>query len=229
MDRAVFFDSVRAAPFGGSLKSSQVSGVETLLDLCPPLTPLDHLAYDLATTFHETARTMLPIEEYGRGKGKPYGPTGYWGRGYVQLTWEANYLKATTRLRELGYLSAKESLVKDPALAMDPHLAAPILFAGMAEGWFTGKKLSDYFRPGLSDPINARRIVNGTDKAALIATYHAQFRVALVKAGYVAGAVARVPVPPVVVAPVPPVAPVVPGRGFWGSVIDRLRAGYPKA
>lgn len=230
MDRSAFFDGVRAAPFGGTLTKTQVSGMETLLDMAPPLLPLDHLAYCLATTFHETARTMLPIEEYGRGKGRPYGPTGFWGRGYVQLTWETNYAKATRRLRELGYLTAREDLVAVPALAMDPQIAARILFVGMTEGWFTGKKLSDYFRAGLSDPINARRIVNGTDKAALISTYHAQFRAALVAAEYVPGAVTRPPVaPPVTVSPISPAppSPAAPDRGFWAVVLDRLRAAYP--
>lgn len=238
MDRSAFFDGVRAAPFGGTLTKTQVSGMETLLDMAPPLLPLDHLAYCLATTFHETGlirdnrlvRTMEPVEEYGRGKGRPYGPTGFWGRGYVQLTWETNYAKATRRLRELGYLTGREDLVAAPALAMDPQIAARILFVGMTEGWFTGKKLSDYFRPGLSAPINARRIVNGTDKAALISTYHAQFRAALVAAGYAPGSVTRPPVAaPVTVSPVPPVppSPAAPDRGFWSVILDRLRAAYP--
>lgn len=233
MDRAAFFDAVRSAPFGGKLTASQVVGVETLLDMCPPLTPIDHLAYDLATTFHETARTMLPIEEYGRGKGRPYGPTGFWGRGYVQLTWEANYAKATTRLHELGYLTGAQDLVKTPALALDPRIAAAILFVGMSEGWFTGKKLSDYFRAGVSDAINARRIVNGTDKASTIASYHNMFRAALLAGKYAPGQVApSVPVPPVQTRPVPPIAPIPPTPpaapgGLFAGILARLRAAYP--
>lgn len=179
LDRAKFFDAVRRQPFAGHLTKPQVTGMEAILDACPPDLGVEKTAYCLATTFHETARTMRPIEEFGRGKGKKYGPTGFWGRGYVQLTWETNYAKATKRLRALGILKASEDLVKTPALAMRPDVAATILFYGMVEGWFTGKALADYFGPGRADPVGARRIINGTDADKLIAGYHAQFRVAL--------------------------------------------------
>jgi hypothetical protein len=179
LDRAKFFDAVRRQPFAGHLTQPQVAGMEAILAACPPDLGVEKTAYCLATTFHETARTMQPIEEFGRGKGKKYGPTGFWGRGYVQLTWEANYAKATKRLRALGILKASEDLVKTPALAMRPDVAATILFYGMVEGWFTGKALADYFGPGRADPVGARRIINGTDADKLIAGYHAQFRVAL--------------------------------------------------
>ncbi len=84
---------------------------------------------------------MQPIEEIGKGKGRTYGPTGFWGRGYVQLTWETNYAKATKRLRELGLIDADVDFVKTPDLVMKPEYALPILFVGMNEGWFTGRKL----------------------------------------------------------------------------------------
>lgn len=179
LDRAKFFDAVRRQPFAGHLTSSQVAGMEVILDACPPDLGVEKTSNCLATTFHETARTMQPIEEFGRGKGKKYGPTGFWGRGLVQLTWEANYARATKELRARGILKPTEDLVKTPALAMRPDVAAAILFYGMIEGWFTGKKLSDYFGPNRSDPKGARRIINGTDCDDLIAGYHAQFRVAL--------------------------------------------------
>lgn len=179
IDRAAFFDAVRRQPFAGHLTASQVSGMEAILDACPPELGVDKSAYCLATTFHETARTMQPVEEYGRGKGKAYGPTGFWGRGLVQLTWQANYAKATKELRARGILKADEDLVKTPALALRPDVAAAILFYGMIDGWFTGKALADYFGPGRADPVGARRIINGTDCDKLIAGYHAQFRVAL--------------------------------------------------
>lgn len=87
---------------------------------------------------------MQPIREYGRGRGRAYGArdrqTGhaYFGRGYVQLTWKANYALAGGKL---GL-----DLVANPDLALDPGAAARILFLGMAEGWFTGKRLADYSR-----------------------------------------------------------------------------------
>ncbi len=200
LDRAAFFDAVRRQPFAGHLTAPQVKGMEAILDACPPDLGVEKTAYCLATTFHETARRMQPIEEFERGKGKSYGPTGFWGRGYVQLTWEANYARATKELRARGVLKASEDLVKSPSLAMRPDVAAAILFYGMIEGWFTGKKLGDYFMPGRSDPKGARQIINGTDCDALIAGYHAQFRVALL-------ASVRVPdtaLPPKVLDPLAP-------------------------
>ncbi|WP_292499959.1 hypothetical protein [Methylobacterium sp.] len=196
LDRAAFFDAVRRSPFAGHLTQPQVDGMAAILTACPASLSIDAAAYCLATTFHETARTMQPIEEFGRGKGRKYGPTGFWGRGYVQLTWEANYAKATKRLRTLGILKVSEDLVKTPTLAMRPDVAAAILFYGMIEGWFTGKKLADYFAPGRADPIGARRIINGTDSDKLIAGYQAQFRVALLSSVRLAGvSAAKVPDP----------------------------------
>lgn len=184
IDRAAFYAAVRASLFGGRLTASQVAGMDAILDVAPSLLGTTSLAYALATTFHETARTMQPIEEYGRGKGKSYGPTGFWGRGFVQLTWETNYAKATARLRQLGLLRADEDLVKTPKLAMRLDLAAPILFVGMAVGWFTGKKLADYFGGGRYEPVGARRIINGTDKDELIAGQCGKFVDALRAAGH---------------------------------------------
>jgi hypothetical protein len=135
------------------------------------------LAYALATVYHETGSTMLPIREWGRGKGKPYGIpdriTGqiYYGRGLVQLTWAVNYAKFS---RLLGI-----DLYHNPDLALEPQPAAKILFSGMINGTFTGKKLGDYFSDTENDLINARRIINGLDQAALIATYYEHFLTAL--------------------------------------------------
>ena len=61
----------------------------------------------------------------------------------------------------------------------DKALAAQVMFAGMSQGWFTGKKLSDYFKDGKADWKNARRIINGTDKADTIAGYGKAFYRAL--------------------------------------------------
>ncbi|MBB3905143.1 hypothetical protein [Methylobacterium brachythecii] len=184
LDRAAFYKAVRTAPFGKGLSSAQVAGMEAILNAAPSLLGTTSLGYSLATTFHETARTMQPIEEYGRGKGRSYGPTGFWGRGFVQLTWEANYAKATARLRQLGILNASEDLVKTPKLAMRLDVAAAILFYGMVEGWFTGRKLADYFAGGRYDPVGARHIINGTDDDDLIAGYCGHFVDALRAAGH---------------------------------------------
>lgn len=182
-DRKAFFAAVRPHFRGSKLNSDQVSGLGFILDHAERMADnLKFLAYRLATTFWETDQTMQPIEEIGRGKGKAYGSTGFWGRGYVQLTWETNYRKATARLRELGLIPAGIDFVKTPDLVMKPDYAILILFIGMDEGWFTGKKLATYFPPGQADPLNARRVINGTDRAKEIAAIYRCMLDALLKA-----------------------------------------------
>jgi len=163
--------------------------------------PLHFLAYILATAYHETAATMQPVREYGSEKylkSKKYYP--YVGMGYVQLTWKKNYEKAS---KVLGV-----DFVKSPKLLLDPQYALPILFVGMEEGWFTGKKLSDYIdnvdeddKEDLREFSNARRIVNGTDKQVLIGQYALVFEKALRASGY--GDTPEVPDASVDPAPVP--------------------------
>jgi putative chitinase len=53
------------------------------------------------------------------------------------------------------------------------------MFRGMAEGWFTGKKLGEYFNEERDDPVNARQIINGNDRDEEIAGYHEEFLAAL--------------------------------------------------
>jgi len=50
----------------------------------------------------------------------------------------------------------------------------------MMRGLFTGKKLNDYFNANTCDWLNARRIINGTDHAELIAGYAQKFYNALI-------------------------------------------------
>jgi hypothetical protein len=209
IDRKLFFGNVRAS--FGRLSQSQVDGFALILDtwdLQKTMSDQRWLAYMLATVWHETAKTMQPIEEYGKGRGRVYGPTGFWGRGYVQLTWEANYLKAG---QKLGV-----DMVANPDLALKPNFAVKILFYGMRDGWFTGKKLADYFSATVNDPVSARRIINGTDRAALIADYHAKF-LADIKAS------TRGQTPPDVPRPVPPAS-----GGFIAALINRLASIFRK-
>lgn len=137
----------------------------------------NQLAYVLATAYHESAHTMKPVREYGGEtylKGKKYYP--YVGMGYVQLTWDYNYKKASDKLGV--------NFLKEPKLLLEPKYASPIIIVGMSEGWFTGKKLSDYITLKASDFKGARRIVNGTDKADLIAGYAKEYDEALKTIGY---------------------------------------------
>lgn len=137
----------------------------------------NQLAYVLATVYHETAHKMKPIREMGGEtylKSKKYYP--YVGMGYVQLTWKYNYELAT---KKLGV-----DFVNSPKLLLEPKYAVEILVVGMIEGWFTGKKLSDYITISKSDYINARRIINGVDKKELIAGYAKEYETLLKIAGY---------------------------------------------
>lgn len=190
IDRAKFFEGIRNGPFPGKLTPDQVRGTNALLDVIEKhVTDKRFKAYMFATIYHETAHTMLPIEEYGHGRGHKYGsPTGPWhavydGRGDVQLTWEENYIHATNRLRELGVIGDDIDLNKNPNLAMRPDIAAAIMIYGMIEGWFTKHKLADYFNDKVTDWKGARRIINGNDRAALIAGYAEQFYEDLTNAG----------------------------------------------
>ena len=114
--------------------------------------------------------------EYGSQdylEGKKYWP--YIGRGFVQLTWDYNYEKAS---QELGLID-KRYLIDFPDMALDSLIATRILFKGMAQGWFTGKQLDEYFNDDRDDPVNARQIINGNDCDDQIAAYHDKFLAAL--------------------------------------------------
>lgn len=188
INRDFFFRQVRLSLFGGSLNQGQVNGLTTILDEWEAHHAAKDdrwLAYALGTTHHETDRTMRPIHEYGGQQylTKNYDVTGndptrarrmgnttpgdgvrYCGKGYVQLTWKNNYIRAGN---EIGY----PGLVNNPDDAMKPEYARKILLLGMMGGWFTGKKLADYFNPQTENWVQARRIINGLDKANLIASY----------------------------------------------------------
>lgn len=177
----------------GTFTQAQVDGFNYILAACnkKQLRP-QHAAYILATTWHETAHTMQPIAEIGRGGLRRYGqwrvnsagvkygirnghrtepaylfesyPHLYYGRGYPQLTWLDNYIRAT---KELGV-----DFANNPDLALDPGHSADIMVQGSMQGWFTGRGIPDYIKYGRwSEMVQARRVINGTDKATLIAGY----------------------------------------------------------
>jgi hypothetical protein len=171
IDAKKFFDGIRASLFNGRLAQQQVDGINAILDewLHRKLIDLRWLAYMLATVYWETAHTMWPIEEYGRGRGYAYGApdagTGqaYYGRGFVQLTWRRNY-EAMGKLLHVD-------LVNHPTMALQLVIATQILFEGMLRadsgvGDFTGLALDDCFNATREDWTRARAIINGTDHAA---------------------------------------------------------------
>jgi putative chitinase len=188
IQRKYFFDSVRDSLFGGSLNQSQVEGLNTLLDYAE-LHGVDdrHLAYILATAGLETGWTMQPIAEWGKGAGHSYGEpdpqTGqtYYGRGYVQLTHKSNYEKQDEKL------GLKGRLVQNADLALDPEIAKKILFGGMRDGDFTSHCLDDHIickdpTTDTTDFYNARKIVNGLDRAQDIKNYAVKFANAITHA-----------------------------------------------
>lgn len=140
----------------------------------------NQLAYILATAKWETAHTMKPVREAywlseeWRRKNLRYWP--WYGRGYVQLTWQDNYIRAG---RKLGL-----DLTTNPDTVMEPEVAAQILVTGSMEGWFTGKKIPDYITLDRSDFTGARRVINGTDKAKEIAAIAEEYDAALFAEGY---------------------------------------------
>lgn len=196
----------------------------------------NHLAYVLATAYHETAFTMKPVREtkastdakvkeiltksWKAGKlpwvKSDYWSSGFFGRGYVQLTHEANYQRAG---QELGV-----NMVANPSLALDPDTASKVLVVGMLEGWFTGKKLADYITLKASDFINARRIVNGTDKASDIAGYASQYDALLKAEGY--GEETSKPVE--TIQPQPVEAAPIPSVSFWADLFSAILSFFGK-
>ena len=114
-----------------------------------------------------------PFSAYdGRlGNTQPGDGARFKGRGFVQLTWRRNYAEMGRRL--------DIDLEADPDQALQAGPAARILFEGMRDGIFTGKKFSDYFDGAREDWINARRIINGLDCAENIAMYARKFYAAI--------------------------------------------------
>ena len=101
----------------------------------------------------------------------------YRGRGLAQITGRDNYVRAGTKINM--------PLAGKPELALDLTIAARILVVGMMEGWFTGVTSAQAAKtPGYEDD---RRIINGTDKAAVIAAIAVQFEAALVAGGWGSG------------------------------------------
>lgn len=167
-----FFDIVRK--HFGPLDQGQVDGMKKLIEAASGLQDR-HIAYILATSWHETARMMQPIYERGskayfdkyEGRaslGNTVKGDGYRfrGRGHTQITGRRNY-GVFSKL--LGV-----DLLANPDLALDPAISAKIIVTGMKGGLFTGKKMADY-----TTFKDMRRVVNGTDKADLIAGYADKF------------------------------------------------------
>lgn len=166
------------------LSQVQVDSINAILRRMAGM-PVQHVAYVLATAWHEAR--FKPQREWGRGVGKAYGRKGrhgqpQYGRGLVQLTWDRNYEWADARLGLNG------ALLKNFDLALRPDIAAEILVVGMLEGAFAsnGKPLAHYGPDarGSFDYLRARQTVNIMDKASQIAGYARKFESALREGGW---------------------------------------------
>ena len=206
MDPA-FFASVRASLYGGALSQHQVDCLNAINQAWEQYGDGDDrkLAYILSTAHHETGQFKWLKEIWGPTKAQksyemradlgntlPGDGKKFMGRGFCQITGRRNYADWSKRL---GL-----DLVNEPQLAETPTAAARILVEGSMLGTFTGKKLGDYITASAADYAGARRVINGVDKAALIANYAVAFMQALIAASKPAGA----PMPPSAPLPVPP-------------------------
>lgn len=195
MNHKTFFDQFKQH-FDASLDQAQVDGIEFLITSFENdnrWADIRHIAYALATIYHETAGSMQPVEEgYYLGKrAKAFQKTlryyPFFGRGYVQLTWKTNYERAG---KALGI-----DLVNKPELALSKEVSYQVLTRGMFGAWFTKHRLTDHINDVKCDYVNARRIINGTDKAGLIAGYAKTFERILVSATSPKPASASEPLP----------------------------------
>lgn len=214
---AAFFDDVRASLYAGALNQTQVDSLNAIGQAFGQYGDGDprKLAYILATAHHETGGFKWLREIWGPTKAQrgyegradlgntvPGDGRKFAGRGFVQLTGRRNYADWSKR--------TGIDLLKEPDMVMEPAVAARILVQGSMLGTFTGKKLGDYHLF-----TDMRRVINGTDKAAMIAGYAETFLAALAGAHQPAPATQAPPISPIPVVPMPEL-PVKPsGNAPW--------------
>lgn len=174
---------------------------KVLADARLPL--ISQKSYVLATIRHETFSRWRPVTEFGPkpppqhpgeptevynerkhkyqvdyfegkygnrpelGNKKPGDGYLYRGRGYCQITGRRNYILMGREVRV--------NIEYNPEVALDRDVSYEVTVLGMTKGIFTGKKLSDYLNSDLEDYVNARRVVNGTDRAGQIAVVAVEF------------------------------------------------------
>lgn len=168
--------------FRRKLNAKQIASIECLLNEIEvqSVTDIRHVAYILATVWHECM--FLSIPEIRAKKGTPeqtqiwkwqnrYWPSGFYGRGFSQLTWRYNYVRFSPIVGV--------DLVANPDAALDPKIGAKIIVFGMVNGSFTAprtkvqseNRLSKYITSDMTDFIGARKIVNGTFRDELVSTH----------------------------------------------------------
>lgn len=234
MDRKLFYDKIRAHV---NLTTENVFGMEKLLDYAERFyghLTAQWLAYIIATAWWESAQTMHPVKEAywlsedWRKKNLRYYP--WYGRGLIQTTWEVNYQNIA---KAIGLPA--NFFTKDPDMLLMFEYALPALFVGMEKGVYTGKDLDDYMdlvdetdAEDLREYKQARRIVNGTDKADAIGKLALMFENALKDSGWSAsGATPMPPLPTPEPIPAPTPEPVEPEpeKPWWVKLLDFFFGG----
>ncbi len=189
IDRDFFFEN-----FAGDCawNKAELNRLFDFIDSSDACDRTDSIAYILATIRHECGQTMLPTKEetnpvkapWLKGKYLPYmhgfdydgskhPVTGhlYFGRGYTQNTWYYIHKK----IKDL----TGHDIVNNPDLLLVPEISWQVTELFMSKGFYTGKKLSDYFNDTLKDfsraAYNARSIINPYDHADLVRDYFLQF------------------------------------------------------
>lgn len=174
MHPIVFLDALKS---GGYDFSTREGTVRAIIEESRKqgFTLNSQLAYILATVKRETGDTFKPVregdwvghtstDEY-RKKHYRYYP--YYGRGYVQITWDYNYRAYSEKLGV--------DLVSAPDKALEPNNSLFILVDGFKNGVFTGKKLTDYVNESSTDFYHARKCINGFDHADQIKGFAEDF------------------------------------------------------
>jgi putative chitinase len=196
MNLKPFFDNIRSSLFSGKMSQGIVDTINAILTACTKygITDQRQIAYILATAKHEAyhpqwnpdwhpvregftmtnagaikaVTSLFNAKKISKNYALPLANGfSYYGRGLVQITHSGNYQALGKRL---GI-----DLYANPDLALRLDIAADILVLGMKEGIFTGVKLSTYFTPSKTDPLNARRIINGIDQQVRIAAMYDKF------------------------------------------------------
>lgn len=162
--RTKAWEPVLAKPAGGE---DEVKAALVAACRIAGLTLPAQIAYVLATAEHETAGTYRPVREafwlsdggVAHRAQLEYAP--YYGRGYVQLTWKRNY--------ELYGSILGLDLVDNPDEALRHDVSLFVIVHGMKTAGFTSHRLEDYINETKTDRRNARRVINGIDRADDIA------------------------------------------------------------
>lgn len=187
IDRKTFFDGYRKV--FGRLPQDHVDNLNFLLDkfeqsawfsadVRRPSYALGNL--HIETFIPKTKSRYAPVTEFGSktyfnrydiehhprkarelGNLKPGDGYKYRGRGFCQITGKNNY--------------EKFGIADTPEKALEPETAFYILERGIRYGLFTGKSLGAYLNADKTDYVQARRVINGLDRAKEIAGYAQQF------------------------------------------------------